>query len=144
MTGLLIGIIRLVLDFIYPEPQCGQTDLRPGVLKYMHYLYFSMLLAAVSTLTMLVVSLLTEPPSEEMVRLTFRFLLLSVNGSQDAPRCIHGNNGGINDLDMEVSVHSLLMLPLAMTCGSKPSSAPAPCCRFGLVNPDPTWEPGQE
>uniref|UniRef100_A0A8V5FVD4 Sodium/myo-inositol cotransporter 2 n=1 Tax=Melopsittacus undulatus TaxID=13146 RepID=A0A8V5FVD4_MELUD len=72
VTGLLLGIIRLVLDFIYPEPQCGESDLRPGVLKYMHYLYFSMVLATISTLTVLVVSLLTEPPSEEMIsRLTW-------------------------------------------------------------------------
>lgn len=68
MLGLLMGIIRMVLDFIFPEPQCGERDTRPGVLRYMHYLYFSMVLAAVSTLTVLLVSLLTEPPSEEMVR----------------------------------------------------------------------------
>ncbi|NXO20124.1 SC5AB protein, partial [Cisticola juncidis] len=46
LLGLLLGAVRLVLDFIYPEPRCGQPDGRPGVLKYMHYLYFSMVLAA--------------------------------------------------------------------------------------------------
>ncbi|XP_010222630.1 PREDICTED: sodium/myo-inositol cotransporter 2 [Tinamus guttatus] len=72
VTGLLLGFIRLVLDFIYPEPQCGQPDVRPGVVKHMHYLYFSMVLAAVSTITVLLVSLLTEPPAEEMIsRLTW-------------------------------------------------------------------------
>ncbi|XP_042684004.1 sodium/myo-inositol cotransporter 2 isoform X2 [Centrocercus urophasianus] len=72
VIGLLMGVIRLVLDFIFPEPQCGERDTRPGVLRYMHYLYFSMVLAAVSTLTVLLVSLLTEPPSEEMIsRLTW-------------------------------------------------------------------------
>ncbi|XP_040444998.1 sodium/myo-inositol cotransporter 2 isoform X2 [Falco naumanni] len=72
VIGLLLGVIRLVLDFIYPEPQCGETDRRPDVVKYMHYLYFSMVLAAISTFTVLVVSMLTEPPSEEMIsRLTW-------------------------------------------------------------------------
>ncbi|XP_031462462.1 sodium/myo-inositol cotransporter 2 [Phasianus colchicus] len=72
VLGLLMGVIRMVLDFIFPEPQCGERDARPGVLRYMHYLYFSMVLAAVSTLTVLLVSLLTEPPSEEMIsRLTW-------------------------------------------------------------------------
>ncbi|XP_052536416.1 sodium/myo-inositol cotransporter 2 isoform X2 [Tympanuchus pallidicinctus] len=72
LIGLLMGVIRLVLDFIFPEPQCGERDTRPGVLRYMHYLYFSMVLGAVSTLTVLLVSLLTEPPSEEMIsRLTW-------------------------------------------------------------------------
>uniref|UniRef100_A0A8C5UEL4 Sodium/myo-inositol cotransporter 2 n=1 Tax=Malurus cyaneus samueli TaxID=2593467 RepID=A0A8C5UEL4_9PASS len=68
VVGLLLGVVRLVLDFIYPEPQCGDPDSRPGVVKYMHYLYFSMVLAAISTLTVLVVSVATEPPAPEMVR----------------------------------------------------------------------------
>ncbi|XP_017589485.1 PREDICTED: sodium/myo-inositol cotransporter 2 isoform X3 [Corvus brachyrhynchos] len=72
VLGLLLGFVRLVLDFIYPEPQCGEPDSRPGVVKYMHYLYFSMVLAAISTLTMLVVSMATEPPAPEMIsRLTW-------------------------------------------------------------------------
>ncbi|NXU37688.1 SC5AB protein, partial [Drymodes brunneopygia] len=72
LVGLLLGVVRLVLDFIYPEPQCGEPDGRPGVLKYMHYLYFSMVLAAISTLTVLVVSVATEPPAPEMIsRLTW-------------------------------------------------------------------------
>lgn len=75
-----MGVIRMVLDFIFPEPQCGERDTRPGVLRYMHYLYFSMVLAAVSTLTVLFVSLLTEPPSEEMVRPPLTLLPLLVNG----------------------------------------------------------------
>lgn len=81
MIGLLLGVIRLVLDFIYPEPQCGETDLRPGVVKYMHYLYFSMVLATISTLTVLVVSLLTEPPLEEMVRHPSGVLCYLLRGS---------------------------------------------------------------
>ncbi|NXX81100.1 SC5AB protein, partial [Urocolius indicus] len=72
VVGLLIGVIRLVLDFIYPEPLCDETDLRPSVLKYMHYLYFSVVLSTTSTLIVLVVSLLTKPPSEERIsRLTW-------------------------------------------------------------------------
>ncbi|NXY57371.1 SC5AB protein, partial [Callaeas wilsoni] len=72
VVGLLLGVIRLVLDFVYPEPQCGEPDGRPGVIKYMHYLYFSMVLAAISTLIVLVVSLATEPPAPEMIsRLTW-------------------------------------------------------------------------
>ncbi|NWI42985.1 SC5AB protein, partial [Picathartes gymnocephalus] len=72
LLGLLLGVVRLVLDFIYPEPQCGEPDGRPAVLKYMHYLYFSMVLAAVSTLSVLLVSLATEPPAPEMIsRLTW-------------------------------------------------------------------------
>uniref|UniRef100_A0A8B9BU06 Sodium/myo-inositol cotransporter 2 n=1 Tax=Anser brachyrhynchus TaxID=132585 RepID=A0A8B9BU06_9AVES len=114
VIGLLLGVIRLVLDFVYPEPQCGERDLRPGVVRYMHYLYFSMVLAAISTLTVLVVSMLTEPPSEEMVRQPLRFLSLFLNGFQNAPSYCHGNKVEINNLEMEVSIHSMSVKTLLM------------------------------
>ncbi len=33
MVGMVTGIIRMVLDFIYTEPTCGEIDLRPGIVK---------------------------------------------------------------------------------------------------------------
>uniref|UniRef100_A0A8C9MPC6 Sodium/myo-inositol cotransporter 2 n=1 Tax=Serinus canaria TaxID=9135 RepID=A0A8C9MPC6_SERCA len=72
LLGLLLGAVRLVLDFIYPEPRCGQPDGRPGLLRHMHYLYFSMVLGATTSLTVLLVSLATEPPAPHMIsRLTW-------------------------------------------------------------------------
>lgn len=65
--GLLLGLIRLVLDFIYPQPRCDQQDTRPSVVKDVHYLYFSMVLSAVTLVSVSVVSWATEPPSREMV-----------------------------------------------------------------------------
>uniref|UniRef100_A0A674G8V0 Sodium/myo-inositol cotransporter 2 n=1 Tax=Taeniopygia guttata TaxID=59729 RepID=A0A674G8V0_TAEGU len=44
LLGLLLGAVRLALDFGYPEPRCGEPDGRPGLLRHMHYLYFSMVL----------------------------------------------------------------------------------------------------
>uniref|UniRef100_A0A3B4B7B4 Sodium/myo-inositol cotransporter 2 n=1 Tax=Periophthalmus magnuspinnatus TaxID=409849 RepID=A0A3B4B7B4_9GOBI len=70
--GLLIGCIRMLLDFIYPQPQCYQADDRPGVLKYVHYLYFSMLLSAITLIVVVAVSLVTEKPRPEQIsRLTW-------------------------------------------------------------------------
>ncbi|XP_045632422.1 sodium/myo-inositol cotransporter 2 [Ursus americanus] len=72
ILGLLLGLIRLVLDFIYPQPRCDQPDDRPGVVKDVHYLYFSMILSAVTLITVSIVSWFTESPSKEMVsRLTW-------------------------------------------------------------------------
>ncbi|XP_062955196.1 sodium/myo-inositol cotransporter 2 isoform X2 [Cynocephalus volans] len=72
ITGLLLGFIRLVLDFIYVEPRCDQPDERPTVVKNVHYLYFSMILSAATLITVSIVSWFTEPPSKEMVsRLTW-------------------------------------------------------------------------
>ncbi|NWR24042.1 SC5AB protein, partial [Emberiza fucata] len=68
LLGLGLGAVRLVLDFIYPEPRCGQPDTRPGLLRHMHYLYFSMVLGATTSLTVLLVSLATEPPAPQQIR----------------------------------------------------------------------------
>ncbi|NXE69770.1 SC5AB protein, partial [Calcarius ornatus] len=67
LLGLLLGGLRLALDFIFPEPRCGQPDGRPGLLRHMHYLYFSMVLGACTGLTVLLVSLATEPPAPQQV-----------------------------------------------------------------------------
>ncbi|XP_014853908.1 PREDICTED: sodium/myo-inositol cotransporter 2-like [Poecilia mexicana] len=70
--GLTVGCIRMLLDFVYPAPLCFEEDDRPGVLKYVHYLYFSMLLSFITLAVVVVVSLATEEPSPEQIsRLTW-------------------------------------------------------------------------
>ncbi|XP_078520957.1 sodium/myo-inositol cotransporter 2 [Lissotriton helveticus] len=72
VIGLAVGVIRMVLDFVYTPPLCHEPDNRPAVVKYVHYLYFSMLLALLTFIIVVVVSLFTEAPSREMVsRLTW-------------------------------------------------------------------------
>ncbi|XP_004373405.1 sodium/myo-inositol cotransporter 2 isoform X1 [Trichechus manatus latirostris] len=67
VLGLLLGFIRLVLDFIYLEPRCDQPDERPTVVKDIHYLYFSIILSTVTLVIVSTVSWFTAPPSKEMV-----------------------------------------------------------------------------
>ncbi|XP_060946649.1 sodium/myo-inositol cotransporter 2 [Limanda limanda] len=70
--GLLVGCIRMLLDFIYPAPLCYEQDDRPAVLKYVHYLYFSMMLSLITLVVVVVVSLATEAPKPEQIsRLTW-------------------------------------------------------------------------
>ncbi|XP_063327842.1 sodium/myo-inositol cotransporter 2 [Pelmatolapia mariae] len=70
--GLVVGCIRMLLDFIYPAPLCYEEDDRPAVLKYVHYLYFSMLLSFITLVVVVVVSLATEEPKPEQIsRLTW-------------------------------------------------------------------------
>ncbi|XP_023372485.1 sodium/myo-inositol cotransporter 2 isoform X2 [Otolemur garnettii] len=72
VLGLLLGLVRLVLDFIYVQPLCNKPDERPAVVKSIHYLYFSMILSAATLVIVSTVSWFTEPPSKEMVsRLTW-------------------------------------------------------------------------
>jgi hypothetical protein len=33
MIGMVIGLIRMILDFVYYEPPCGEPDTRPGIVK---------------------------------------------------------------------------------------------------------------
>ncbi|KAK7833263.1 hypothetical protein U0070_017262 [Myodes glareolus] len=72
VLGLLLGLVRLVLDFVYVQPRCDQPDERPSVVKDVHYLYFSMILSSATLITVFTVSCFTETPSREMVsRLTW-------------------------------------------------------------------------
>ncbi|XP_070780069.1 sodium/myo-inositol cotransporter 2 [Enoplosus armatus] len=72
VIGLLVGCIRMLLDFIYPAPLCYEVDDRPGVLKYVHYLYFSIVLSFITLVVVVVVSLATEEPEPKQIsRLTW-------------------------------------------------------------------------
>uniref|UniRef100_A0A8K9X9R7 Sodium/myo-inositol cotransporter 2 n=1 Tax=Oncorhynchus mykiss TaxID=8022 RepID=A0A8K9X9R7_ONCMY len=66
--GLLVGGVRMALDFIYPSPLCYQEDSRPDVVKHVHYLYFSTVLSLLTLVVVVGVSLATEKPRPEQVR----------------------------------------------------------------------------
>ncbi|XP_071791025.1 sodium/glucose cotransporter 4-like [Asterias amurensis] len=73
MVGLVVGMVRMILDFVYPAPGCGEVDTRPGIVSQVHYLYFGILLFVISMVVTIVVSLLTKPiPEKYLVRLTWR------------------------------------------------------------------------
>jgi len=67
MLGLVMGVTRMLLDFIYVEPLCGQIDTRPAIVAKVHYMYFAMMLFGTTCVTMVVISLLTKPPADDQV-----------------------------------------------------------------------------
>uniref|UniRef100_A0A2K5Q9R8 Solute carrier family 5 member 9 n=1 Tax=Cebus imitator TaxID=2715852 RepID=A0A2K5Q9R8_CEBIM len=70
--GLGVGLLRMILEFSYPAPACGEADLRPAVLKDFHYLYFALLLCGLTAIVIIIVSLWTPPiPEEQLKRLTW-------------------------------------------------------------------------
>ncbi|XP_048396003.2 sodium/glucose cotransporter 4 isoform X1 [Stegostoma tigrinum] len=72
MAGLAVGLIRMIIEFVYDVPSCGDVDNRPGILKNMHYLYFALLLCILTAIVIAAVSLVTPPIEEEnLVRLTW-------------------------------------------------------------------------
>jgi len=70
MTGLVVGLSRMVLEFSYEIPSCGQPDGRPALLADVHYLYFALILLALTSLIIAAVSLATAPIPKEHVRTT--------------------------------------------------------------------------
>ncbi|KAM9848261.1 sodium/glucose cotransporter 4 [Aulostomus maculatus] len=72
MIGLVVGVVRMVLEFSYTAPSCGQPDGRPAVLAHVHYLYFALILLTITCLITAAVSLATPPiPKEHLHRLTW-------------------------------------------------------------------------
>uniref|UniRef100_A0A8D0MJS8 Sodium/mannose cotransporter SLC5A10 n=1 Tax=Sus scrofa TaxID=9823 RepID=A0A8D0MJS8_PIG len=72
LFGLAVGAVRMVLEFCFPAPACGEADRRPAMLKDFHYLYFALLLCGLTALVIVAVSLCTTPiPEEKLARLTW-------------------------------------------------------------------------
>ena len=67
MLGLVIGIIRMILDFVFEKPPCGTDDDRPAwiVAILIQYMYFALFLFWWTVMWIVIISLLTDPiPSE--------------------------------------------------------------------------------
>uniref|UniRef100_A0A8C6ZUI6 Solute carrier family 5 member 9 n=1 Tax=Nothoprocta perdicaria TaxID=30464 RepID=A0A8C6ZUI6_NOTPE len=72
MVGLAIGLIRMIMEFIYSTPSCGEEDRRPAVLKDLHYLYFALILCILTAIVIVLISLCTPPiPEEKLACLTW-------------------------------------------------------------------------
>lgn len=71
------GLIRMVLDFVYPSPGCGQPDHRPAVVAKVHFTYFSALLLILTALVVVFISLLEKPQRNKSVSLSGFFLYYS-------------------------------------------------------------------
>ncbi|XP_044156719.1 sodium/glucose cotransporter 4-like [Bufo gargarizans] len=72
LIGLVVGVIRMIMDFVYVAPNCGEEDTRPSVLKDVHYLYFAILLFGLTSVVCIVISLCTKAiPDDELGRMTW-------------------------------------------------------------------------
>ncbi|XP_072788722.1 sodium/glucose cotransporter 4 isoform X2 [Taeniopygia guttata] len=67
VAGLAVGLVRMIMEFIYSAPSCGEEDRRPAVLKDVHYLYFALILCVLSAIVIVLISLCTPPIPEEKV-----------------------------------------------------------------------------
>ena len=60
LVGQIVGIIRMILDFVYPKPTCGTPDTRPSVVAKVNFMYFSAGLLVFTGTLVVVFSLLTK------------------------------------------------------------------------------------
>ena len=62
MIGLLLGMIRFVMEFMYTAPACWaeEEDARPGFVKNFHYLHFGLVLFIIVCIATTAISLMTE------------------------------------------------------------------------------------
>ncbi|XP_062599188.1 sodium/glucose cotransporter 4-like [Saccostrea cucullata] len=82
--GHICGIIRLGLDMAYPAPGCGEEDTRPSVLANLHYTYFGALMIIITSLSIVVISLLTEAQTEEQIKhLTWKTRITTEKNKED-------------------------------------------------------------
>ncbi|XP_026060767.1 sodium/myo-inositol cotransporter-like [Carassius auratus] len=82
IVGFLLGAVRLILAFVYREPDCDTTDDRPAFIKDVHFMYVAAVLFWVSGLVTVVVSLCTDPPSKEQIATTTLWGLRSRNQTE--------------------------------------------------------------
>ncbi|XP_069066212.1 sodium/mannose cotransporter SLC5A10 isoform X1 [Pleurodeles waltl] len=68
MVGLVVGLVRMIMEFIYPVPRCGVYDERPSVIKDVHYLHFAIILCILTIGIVVVISLLTKPPLQSHLK----------------------------------------------------------------------------
>ncbi|XP_053208659.1 sodium/myo-inositol cotransporter-like isoform X2 [Panonychus citri] len=72
IIGLVIGSTRFVLDIVYREPACGEPDIRPFLVKNIHYMYFASILAITSVICAVIISLITKPAEDfRLIRTTY-------------------------------------------------------------------------
>ncbi|KAM9306283.1 sodium/glucose cotransporter 1 [Pholidichthys leucotaenia] len=59
--GLLIGLSRMITEFVYGTGSCVEPSDCPTIICGVHYLYFGMILFAISCIIILAASLMTKP-----------------------------------------------------------------------------------
>ncbi|XP_069745085.1 sodium/myo-inositol cotransporter-like [Narcine bancroftii] len=67
LVGSILGISRLILAFVYHVPECDQSDTRPSFIRNIHYMYLAAALFWITIITAITVSLLTPPPSRDLI-----------------------------------------------------------------------------
>lgn len=72
MIGLVVGMIRFILEFAFDE-------VKPAIIKDMHFLHFGMLLFGITNICIWTITLLTKPIPEKYVCFLFYKVFCSIS-----------------------------------------------------------------
>ena len=70
MVGFFFGMLRMILEFSYKPPLCGEIDQRFWFVRNIHFMYYALFLFWLTFLTCVIVSLCTQPPTNEQLHRT--------------------------------------------------------------------------
>ena len=70
IIALLWGIVKFVMDLVYPAPGCGEPDNRPPFVSEWHIYYHSASQILMAFILAALISWATERPSQQQVNLT--------------------------------------------------------------------------
>lgn len=86
MFGLVIGVVRMIMDFSYPAPLCMEVDDRPGIIAEVHYMYFAAFLFWITGVAAVLIALATHPDEDfrvmtylQIIVKTFKLTSISDN-----------------------------------------------------------------
>lgn len=113
VTGLVIGLVRMIAEFVYGTSSCLATSDCPKVICEVHYLYFAIILFFVSVLVILGISLLTKPipdvhvSNEQQIHAYFKIRVLCLPGNWE----MGFNFKKTSQCIWEVNIHLYFRIP---------------------------------
>ncbi|KAL5256229.1 hypothetical protein ACHWQZ_G011448 [Mnemiopsis leidyi] len=63
-AGSIVGIVRMLMEFSYSTPKCGEEDTRPVIIT-VHYMYYAIIVFWTTIITTVTTSYFTERPDPE-------------------------------------------------------------------------------
>ncbi|KAM9841132.1 sodium/glucose cotransporter 1 isoform 3-T3 [Aulostomus maculatus] len=124
MIGLLIGLSRMIAEFVYGTGSCVEPSNCPTIICGVHYLYFSIILFVVSCIIILVVSLMTKPIDDKHLYRLCWSLRNNTEERVDLEKEDWVDNQNSDDMDMEEGEPGFCKKAIMCFCGLEQKKAP--------------------
>ncbi|KAL6097041.1 slc5a1 [Pungitius sinensis] len=116
VIGLLIGLSRMITEFVYGTGSCINPSNCPTIICGVHYLYFSIILFVVSCIIILGVSLMTKPIEDKHLYRLCWSLRNRTEERVDLEQDDWIDDQGSNDMEIEEHVEEPGLCKKAVMC----------------------------